>query len=156
MIGAFCSAQTEDKGCIQHPIPGQPCWLSRRTERLQLAGSVLRGERASHPRGSHSYISILISRDNWLVLWNQVRLGIDISNIFNHRKLHQLPQAHYSYSNACYLPHWRVSFCPKDMNRELTRRNILEVHGFVIKLQVSPTVMPWELIKCTISIKQPC
>lgn len=69
----------------------------------------------------------------------------------HHRKLHQLPQAHYVYSNACYLPHSRVLFHPKDMNRAPARRNTLKVNGFVIKLQITPTVTPWELTKCIIS-----
>lgn len=37
------------------------------------------------------------------------------------------------------------------MNRAPTRRNIYKVHGFVIKLQITPTVTPWELTKCIIS-----
>lgn len=37
------------------------------------------------------------------------------------------------------------------MNIAPARRNILKVHGFVIKLQITPTVTPWELTKCVIS-----
>lgn len=37
------------------------------------------------------------------------------------------------------------------MNRAPVRRKILKVHGFVIKLQITPTVTPWELTKCIVS-----
>lgn len=37
------------------------------------------------------------------------------------------------------------------MNRAPARRNILKVHGFVIKLPITPTVTPWELTQCIIS-----
>lgn len=40
---------------------------------------------------------------------------------------------------------------PKGHEQNNTRRNILKVHGFVIKWQITPTVTPWELTKSIIS-----